>query len=886
MRYYLRALVLCCWLSGLLVTDLYAQQKKPDLNKPKGIELVQEAKRAYQKKDYGQAMALAQEATPMLEFGDEAHVWCMVLRMHIGIRQMADEMDITYPRKLEKAEANFLHAVTPKKAIALIDCYLEASKQQAGPMGIILTMGWNTAAYCLIHRYDPVRQPMAQVDIFRKLPELASVILPKRETDNKEKEQEREAVYELFTQIGIAPTRAMVTKAAAGNDPASWEVAYAKVAAQHGADSPEAAITLKTVSNLYQAIGDTQKATVKLRKAIAILAPLQVERTPELLACYMDLALLDLQMGKSDSVSIALRNAYPLLKSLNQRNMSMSISGRRKEQYALLNSDMRSLVAFAAQVVGQQNDPAIQELACDAMLYLNGLLLDDARSLRNRLRNQLAKNTDPYLRQVYDSWLAKRQAFLMASDTQRETIGEEIATSEARLIKASTMVQNAHTDLTWQQVQARLLPGEAAVSFIQFVASSQKNYKHYPLPLPSLDTTVLAVERLYAALIIRPGYTYPQFVKLGTEQAISALLTKGKTPAGLYGLARGPGFQNVTHGDSLYAFVWQPIDKWVKGATRVYIATEGRLSQIAFAALPLPNTTSSMPIRERYLSGRYRLHQVFSLRQIGQGIRPFRLDTNTTIGLMGGIDYQTADTSASLADQSAGLATTVATTTYLQQAIAGQHLAPLPLLMATEPEVNAIASLVPNHTTVVNRHATERRFRQFSGNAPTILHIATHGLYLPVDYKTEAINEGMVVSDDALTRMGLAMAGVNQLWDLHKPAMANDDGFLTAYEVADLDLRKTRLAVLSACETGLGGSSLVGNEGVLGLQRGLRLAGVEKMILSLWDVDDVRTQQFMTFFYTYLKNGKEVRDAFQQAQTDMQSQVADPTIWAAFVLIE
>ncbi|MEI9909495.1 MAG: CHAT domain-containing protein [Bacteroidota bacterium] len=98
-----------------------------------------------------------------------------------------------------------------------------------------------------------------------------------------------------------------------------------------------------------------------------------------------------------------------------------------------------------------------------------------------------------------------------------------------------------------------------------------------------------------------------------------------------------------------------------------------------------------------------------------------------------------------------------------------------------------------------------------------------------------------------------------------------------------MDLSKTHLVVLSACETALG--DIKGNEGVFGLQRAFKLAGVKNMILSLWRVPDAETAELMTTFYNYYIKGKPVREAFNAAQKDMRAKYK-PYYWAAFVLIE
>jgi hypothetical protein len=150
--------------------------------------------------------------------------------------------------------------------------------------------------------------------------------------------------------------------------------------------------------------------------------------------------------------------------------------------------------------------------------------------------------------------------------------------------------------------------------------------------------------------------------------------------------------------------------------------------------------------------------------------------------------------------------------------------APPPMYFAplggTAAEASAIATLFPSATLLTGRLATKDALQRL--NAPRVLHIASHGFFLPDDSigrqrgrggRTAAARAAPVVAADVnpLLRSGLALAGANV------PHGSSSDGILTALEASSLNLRGTKLVTLSACDTGIG--EVKNGEGVYGLPR-------------------------------------------------------------------
>ncbi|HVK56719.1 MAG TPA: CHAT domain-containing protein [Burkholderiales bacterium] len=180
--------------------------------------------------------------------------------------------------------------------------------------------------------------------------------------------------------------------------------------------------------------------------------------------------------------------------------------------------------------------------------------------------------------------------------------------------------------------------------------------------------------------------------------------------------------------------------------------------------------------------------------------------------------------------------------------------------------------------------ATETALKRAAG--PVVLHIATHGFFLPNRPEESASDDGASRGPEAprgenpLLRSGLALAGANQ-----RDGGDGEDGVFTALEAAGLDLWGSKVVVLSACETGLG--AINNGDGVYGLRRALMLAGAETQVTSLWKVDDAATRDLMRGYYRRLKTGKGRTEALRDVQKAMlqRSGRSHPYYWAAFIPI-
>ncbi len=210
-----------------------------------------------------------------------------------------------------------------------------------------------------------------------------------------------------------------------------------------------------------------------------------------------------------------------------------------------------------------------------------------------------------------------------------------------------------------------------------------------------------------------------------------------------------------------------------------------------------------------------------------------------------------------------------------------------PTLPGTQVESDQTARVLRSAgTAVAHKQATDAGEKAFAELAPkqTWLAIATHGYFAPA----ACAKDGEGLARDPLLLSGLVLAGAND----SRPD-PSDDGWLSAAELAAMDLSRVQLAVLSACETGLGDAQQAIGDGVFGLRRALSLAGVHGALMSLWQVADRETADLMGQFWrdlTACKGGAcQPYRVLGRAQAAMRAHLtkagrpAHPYYWAGFV---
>jgi hypothetical protein len=333
------------------------------------------------------------------------------------------------------------------------------------------------------------------------------------------------------------------------------------------------------------------------------------------------------------------------------------------------------------------------------------------------------------------------------------------------------------------------------------------------------------------------------------------------------------------------AHLWGYIEPYLQGVSNIYISTSNLFNRFNYGAIPLYNGT---------VSDKYHLVSLLSTADIKQ-YKETELndyDSLSSAILYGGIQYNfdcKKIVSESSKYSNIKQANEWSMTRGLEESTRGKfHY--LKGSLDEVKSVDEILNLSNFSTTVLTEfEANEESFKTLSGKNVDIIHMATHGFMLAhlfnsdnsATYKEIIGNKYQTI----LSHSGLALAGANHVWEGNIIPSGVHDGIVTSKEIGELDLRKVKLVVLSACNTGLGDeTNLTGLS--YGVLHAFKMAGAQKILASLWPIDDNVTCIFMRVFYEHLiKN--DCRIALKLTQRRIQDLgYKNPYYWAGFILIE
>jgi CHAT domain-containing protein/tetratricopeptide (TPR) repeat protein len=484
---------------------------------------------------------------------------------------------------------------------------------------------------------------------------------------------------------------------------------------------------------------------------------------------------------------------------------------------------------------------------------------------------------------------------LLEEARQQKEDAERVLAEQSAAMRSELSTSNAGLE----EVRRALPPHSALISFVRYDRTLPPNRT---LPTVSLARTTPS----YVALIIRSDSEAVSEIPLGSATTLEALVTEWRAEAsgGSMAAASAPQPEQAYRevGVRLRRRIWDPLAVQVRGASPVYIVPDGALSLVSFGALPVGTN--------RYLvEDASRIHYLSMERDLLRGDDvPSARGVLTVGGAAFDRPLQRAPLETSTAGASRRLPSSQSAT---QPATRGAgpsgdcsnfgalQFALLPGTADEAREVGRMWTATGAKVAVLTGNAADEHSVKAAAVGREVIHLATHGFFLssgcaPKVPGTRSVG-GLatasstiarnVTAENPLVLAGLAFAGANRRG---VGGGDQDDGILTAEEVAGLNLQGTRWVVLSACDTGVG--QITSGEGVVGLRRAFEIAGARTVIMSLWSVQDEATQVWMRALYTgRLHDHLDTADAMREASVTVlrdrraHGQSTHPFFWAGFV---
>jgi len=599
-------------------------------------------------------------------------------------------------------------------------------------------------------------------------------------------------------------------------------------------------------------LGKLEEAEKLLAAALVIFKNSLGKNHRNVAVCANNLGVINVKMSRPEQAAAFLKESLGI--ALDRIDFVFpAMSDKEKALfYNTLQTNFEYFNYFAAQ-----NYRQTRGLAADMYNYTiatKALLLN----VSNKIKKRILASSDATLIDLYNEWKDKKNMLarvwqMSAAEKAKIQVDEkalesEITNLEKSLSSSSELFasQADNKRYTWKDIQKKLLPGEAAVEIVRFRTHG----------FEFTDTA------FYAALIVKPGISEPDMVLFDQGNFMETKLVTLYKNSIVHGLPDTKSYQGF----------WQPIAEKLGNIGKVYLSPDGVYNQINIQSL-YNTSTKKFLIDEIAVQLVTNSKDIMALPQKPQLRNAVMLGFPDYKYLPDKIESSVNDTNEHLPDS-------------LKREI--QNLiSPLP---GTLSEVNVIGAIFQKkniETRIVTGGDANEAFLK-TVESPSVLHIATHGFFLPdVDPKAEQASGSYMgldaerIAENPLLRSGILLAGAQH--SASGKSTGKEDGILSAYEAMNLNLEKTQLVVLSACETGLG--EVRNGEGVYGFQRALIIAGTRTVIMSLWKVNDEVTQKLMASFYKFWMDGQSKRQAFISAQNAIRNEHPHPYYWAPFILI-
>ena len=573
----------------------------------------------------------------------------------------------------------------------------------------------------------------------------------------------------------------------------------------------------------------------------------------ESLACadvLFALACLEEQCGEIEAGKKYYMTAIDNCKKIVNEQLRYISVQERNAFWAMFASNMFAMPAYAFKIGETQS--LFTEKCYEALLFSKALLLESDRTMAAAI----ISDCTPEERQVYYEMLGlQNQLKGLMNDYEKnkpriEELHEKISKKNQRLTPIiSKLGYTSFLDMNYADVKQSLGNDEILLDFTDFV-TEDKAYQH-------------------AAFVIDHTQKYPKLINVVTEDKIKLLL-RGKPIDFLY---------KTPYASQTLNLIWNPLENDVRGKKTIYYVPSGILHKIALESIPMEDGT--------LLGDHYRFIRLTSAREIARIKQNKQTALNASATLYGALKYDVDATM--MANEASHYHVDPLFALNRGESVRGNG--PFRDLPNAKEEIDKIERVLKGGKVKVTPRTgttgTEESFLALSGKAPNILHVATHGFYYTAD-KAKEVNY-LKGYNDAMMLSGLIMSGGNLAWTGRQVPKGVLGGVLTANNIASMDLRGTDLLVLSACQTGLG---IATPEGLFGLQRAFKKAGVQTMVMSLWSVNDEAAKDFMIKFYEELtdsRNKWDKRKAFDRAKAHIRNNPRykqDPYYWAAFVMLD